>query len=92
MFRKAFGAGDAIFHGHDSHSFFIKIASDRGDFETRGAIAVVTSAGVDYLDGICGLYLGEMPFDIGDALMVLEGRHLAFGPDVFFFVFGAVVV
>ena len=73
----------AVLHHHDSHSLLIQILPDRNDLKAIGIIAGVSTSGIDDLDRRRLKDSGNMPLDVGLALVRLRIRHLAFRPDVF---------
>ena len=86
------GPGSAVFHGYHGDSLGVKVAALRRDFESVRIVAVVSAAGIDDLDGAGGRIARDVPFDVGFALVLLGIRHLAFRPDGFLPVNGAVLV
>ena len=73
----------AVLHHHDSHSFLIQVLPDGNDLESIRIVAGVGSSGIDDLDRRCLKGGGNMPLDVGLALVRLRIGHLPFRPDVF---------
>ena len=75
-------AGGAVFERDDGHAHRVQVAARRGDLEGVRVVGHVGAAGVDDLDGAGLAHRGDVPLDVGLALVVARVGHFPFGPDV----------
>ena len=85
-------AGSAVFERYYGDSQGIEVSADGRNFEVVRIVACVASSGIDYLDCVGLELMGEVPFDVGFALILLAVRHLAFRPNGFFLIACAVLI
>ena len=85
-------ARSAVFESYYGDSQGVEVSAHWCNLETVGIVSCITASGIDNLNGMCLQLMREVPFDVGLALVLLTVRHLAFRPDTFLFVTGAVFV
>ena len=80
MLSQALRTRGAVFHCHDGHPLLVEVTPYRGDFKSVRVVFGVSASGIYNLDGRSLALLGEMPFQVGHALLLLPVWHLPFRP------------